>query len=400
MAAGAASASEGPLVVLGAGYAGVRLAREVSRRAQGGLPVVLVDRHPVHVLRTELYEVGKLARAQGAGRRLAIPIDRVLRSSGVEFRSSSVERLDLDAHRVHLGDGELTFRYLAICLGSTIAYYGVPGAPEHTHQVYRYTGALRLAAELKAKETASAGWPKGQRPEVVVVGGGSTGTEVAAEIATTDWRRVAGPGARAPHVTLVAGAVPFLAGLPDGLVQHARELLKEAGVDLSEGVNVTRVESDHLALQDGTNRGFHVAVWCAGVQAPPLVRAVPGAHGKAGRLKVNENLELPDRPGVFAVGDVAEFEDPRTHMLVPATAQAALAEASVAAANVVHRWRGEPMERFVYREKGMIVAVGTGKASGSVRRLTVWGSPAALLKRLTEREYSASAGLGRAPPGL
>jgi NADH dehydrogenase len=388
------------LVVLGAGYAGVRLAREVARRSKGQLPVVLVDRHPVHVIRTELYEIGAIAQEQGAPLRLAVPIDRVLRSSGVKFRTGRVEGIDLADRTVKLADGALRYRYLAICLGSAIAYYGVPGALENTHQVYRLTGALMLAQALKSVESASAGWPIGRRPQVLVVGGGSTGTEVAAEIATTDWAEVSGGSARPPHVTLIAGAVPFLAGLPEGLVRHARELLAKAEVELSEGINVTRVDPGRLSLHDGSSREFDVAVWCAGVQAPPVVRALEVPHGKAGRLKVRETLELPDHPEVFAVGDVAEFEDPKTRMLVPATAQAALAEASVAAANLVRRAAGEPLRPFVYREKGMIVAVGRRRASGSLRRVTVWGSPAALLKRLTEREYSAAVRLGRSPPGL
>jgi NADH dehydrogenase FAD-containing subunit len=124
------------------------------------------------------------------------------------------------------------------------------------------------------------------------------------------------------------------------------------------------------------------------------------AHGHGGRLKVTEHLEVVDRPGVFAVGDVAELVDPESHAVVPSTAQAALAEAPVAAANLVARWTGRPMTPFQYRERGVIVALGVGRAAGRLSRVTIWGSPARILKGLVEREYASATEHGRKPPGL
>jgi len=233
-----------------------------------------------------------------------------------------------------------------------------------------------------------------------VVGGGSTGTELAAEIATARWNRIAGEGAKRPEVQIVTGSVPFLAGLPAPLVLHARELLQKARVRLVEGLNVTRVEPHELLLQDGTKVPFDRMVWCAGVQAPEVVRQLPAPHGHGGRLTVNAHLELPGVPGVFAVGDSSEFQDPRTGMIVPATAQAALAEAPVAAANLVARAEGRPFREFTYRERGVFVSVGIGKASGRAAGLTLWGSPAALLKRSVEKGYAFSAEHGQSARGL
>jgi NADH dehydrogenase len=374
--------------VLGAGYAGLTLAREVARRSKGTLPVVLVDRNPVHVLRTELYEIGKLVAAQGDARPWTVPLAKVLDRKSVHYRPGTVVSIDLPGRTVHLEDGSVPFRYLAICLGSVAAYYGVPGAAENTFQVYRLSGAQRLAAAVRDAETASVSLPGERRPRYVIVGGGSTGTELAAELATTDWARVAAPGARPPDVVLLTGSLPFLAGLSSGLVAHARELLRRAGVVAIHGYNVVKVEPGRVSLEDGTVLACDLAVWCAGLEAPPLVRVLPVPHGRGGRLKVEPSLELPGYPGVFGVGDVIEFQDPTTGMLVPGTAQAALAEARTAAANLIARWQGAAPVSFSYREKGVVVALGLGKAAGAVGRVTVWGSPAALLKRAVQRDYS------------
>lgn len=389
MASPAPTPATGPIVVLGAGYAGLKVAQELHRRSKGGVPVVLVDRHPVHVLRTELYEIGRLAGDPAAARPFAIPLDQLLKRPSITLRTGTVSAIDLDARTVRIGDETLPAAGLAICLGSVPAYYGVHGAPEHTFSVYRLTSAIRLGQALRARTTA-----KGDPARVVVIGGGSTGTEIAAEIATVDWARVAGAGSTPPTVTLVTGTLPFLAGLPGPLIAHARALLARAGVAMIEGVNAARVEPHAVVLRDGRVLAFDVCVWAAGVQVPELVRDLPAGHGHSGRVLVAPTLELPEYPGVFAVGDVSELVDPTTGVIVPATAQAAIAEAPVAAANLLARRAGRALVPFRYRNRGVIVSVGTRAASATVRDLPLWGAPAKVLMRAVEREYPISARRG------
>ncbi len=389
-----------PLVVLGAGYAGLTVAREVARLGGRELPVVLVDRHPVHVLRTELYEVGRLAAPGADLGRWTVPLAEVFGDAAVTVREATVEGIDLAAREVRTSTGTVPFRFLAIALGSVAAYYGVPGAPEFTHQVYRLSGAVRLARAIREIEAASPALPGERAPRLVVVGGGSTGTELAAEIATTDWARLTGVAARTPEVVLVVGSLPFLAGFPPSLVEHARDLLRKAGVAVMSGTNVVRVEDRRVHLEDGTVLACDVVVWCAGLEAPPVVAGLPVPRSRAGRLRVEPTLELPGQPGVFALGDSAEVRDPTSGLLAPATAQAALAEARVVAGNVIARARDGPLRTFTYREKGVAVALGLGQGAASVRHLTIWGRPAALLKRAVEREYARATARGEAPSVL
>jgi NADH:ubiquinone reductase (H+-translocating) len=388
-----------PAVVLGAGYAGLTVVQELHRRSKGKIPVVLVDRNPVHVLRTELYEVGKLASTGDNTDPWVVPLAEVLDRTSITFRQGSVESIDLSGGTVTLDTGEVRFRALAIGLGSVAAYYGVPGAAEHTHQVYRLSGAKRLAAAIREVETASVSLPGERHPRIVIVGGGSTGTELAAEIATTDWRQIADPHARPPDVFLLTGSLPFLAGFPSGVVERARRTLALRGVVLVHGLNVTGVDPGRVTLEDGSVLACDAAVWCAGLEAPPIVRQLPVPHGKGGRIEVEQTLEIPGHAGAFAAGDVAELKDPRTGTLVPATAQAALGEARTVARNIVARWTGRPLVPFKYRERGVVVALGLGQAAGAVRRVPIWGSPAALLKRIVQRDYALAVERG-ASPGL
>ncbi len=399
MTDGAIAPAEGSAVILGAGYAGLTLAKEVHRRSRGKIPVLLVDRHPVHVLRTQLYEIDRIATAGADPSGWAIPLAKVFERSSVTLREGSVRSIDLDPRTVALDTGELTYRSLAICLGNVPAYYGVPGAEEHTDTVYRLSGAQRLAAKLRAIAADSARLPGERRPRIVVVGGGSTGTELAAEIASADWRAQAGPAARDLEVVLLTGSLPFLAGLPPSLIDHAREELRRLGVAIVYGLNVARVDADRLTLEDGTTLTFAAAVWCAGLQAPALVRDLPVPHGHGGRIAVTPELEIPDRPGCWAIGDVAELRDPATGLLVPGTAQAAMAQARTAAENLVARWTGRPLRPFRYRERGTIVALGARRGAGAIGRWSLWGRPAALVKRFVQREYQETIAHD-APPRL
>src|SRR5208282_1098573 len=388
--------STAPLVILGAGYAGLTLAEEVHRRSKGTIPIVLVDRHPIHVLRTELYEVGQVAAAEGDVARWTVPLARVFDRTSVTVRQGNVESIDLTRRVVRVDASDLPYGSLAICLGNVAAYYGVSGAADHTYNVYRLSGAQRLGRTLVEVERASSSLQGERRPRILVVGGGSTGTEVAAEIATTDWGKLTGTSVRPPDVFLLTGALPFLAGFPPRLIAHARRTLHEIGVTIVPGLNVVNVEAGRVHLEDGSILACDAAVWCAGVEAPPLVRDLPVPHGKGGRVATEPTLEVPGHPGVFAVGDVAEFRDPATGMLVPGTAQAALAEARTAARNLVARSTGSSLETFRYREKGVIVALGVGHGAGTLSRVTVWGSPARLLKQVVEREYHRAAKRGEA----
>ena len=394
MSASGPAAPIAPLVIVGAGYAGLTVAEEVHRRSKGSIPIILVDRHPIHVLRTELYEVGQIAAAKGDVARWTVPLGRVFDRTSVTVRQGSVESIDLARRVVRVDASDLPFGSLAICLGNVAAYYGVPGAAEHTYNVYRLSGAQRLGRALVDVERASLALPGERRPRILVVGGGSTGTEVAAEIATTDWGKLTGSTVRPPDVFLLTGALPFLAGFPPRLIAHARRTLHEIGVTIVPGLNVVNVEAGRLHLEDGSVFACDAAVWCAGVEAPSLVRELPVPHGKGGRVTTEPTLEVPGHPGVFAVGDVVEFRDPATGMLVPGTAQAALAEARTAARNLVARATGGSLETFQYREKGVIVALGVGQGAGTVSRVSVWGSPARLLKQVVERQYHRAAERG------
>jgi NADH:ubiquinone reductase (H+-translocating) len=375
-------------IILGAGYAGLSAAKTIHRHAGDRIQIMLVDRSPDHVLRTELYQVDEIAKAGPDHRRWALPMAEVLENRIARFVQGTVTGIDLSSKTVRLETETLPFDHLVICLGSVPSYFGIAGAKEFAQEVYSLGGAERLAARLREIERSAAATPGTPRPRVVVVGGGSTGTEVAAEIATADWKDIADPHSPPPQVTLLTGPLPLLQGFPGPIIRHSRELLEKSGVEIRENTPVARVDPDRLTLKDGSTVAFELCVWCAGVEAPPVVAQLPVEHGHGKRLTVTPHLELPEHPGVFAVGDVIEYANPGSGVLVPSTAQAALAAAPVAGYNVVARQLGKRLKRFSYHEKGVIISLGLGKGAGRAGPVSLWGRPAYVLKSLVEAEYS------------
>ena len=375
-------------VILGAGYAGLSVAKTIHRHAGHRIHVVLVDRAPEHVLRTELYQVDEMALPGHDRRKWALPIADVLDGKIARFVQGNVTGIDLSSRSVRLENGTVPFDSLVICLGSEPSYFGIPGAKELGQEVYSLAGAERLAARIVRAEREAAKVLGSPGPHVVVVGGGSTGTEVAAEVATADWKTIVHPAAPTPHVTLLTGPTPLLQGFPEPIIRHSHDLLVKSGVEIREDTPVARVDPGRLTLKDGSTVGFDLCVWCAGVEAPPVVAQLPVEHGHGKRLKVAPTLELPDHPGVFAVGDVIEYANPGSGVLVPGTAQAALAGARVAGYNVAARTLGKRLKRFSYHEKGVIISLGIGKGVGRAGPVSLWGRPAYVLKSLVEAEYS------------
>lgn len=381
-------------MILGAGYAGVTLAQRVWQRTKGRWTILLVDQSPFHVLRTELYEIGEMASFLGASH-WSLPLEEVFDHTNVRFQQGKVLSIDLVHRRVELDTVGIKFGTLAICLGNQPAFYGVEGAREHAHQVYGLEGARRLAGAIRESELASVHLPGERHPRFVVIGGGATGAELAGDLATTDWPSATSPGARSPEIVLITGALPFLTGLPPSVQRHAREQLQAAGVRLLEGVNATRVEPKRVHLEDGSRLTADLVVWAAGVEAPTIVRALPVAHGRGGRIAVRPTLEVPGFPGVFAVGDVAEIVDPYTQMPIPQTAQAAIAEAREAADNLVALRANAGLRPFIYHEKASILAMGPQRGAATLRGVTLWGRPVSWLKRSVEREYVHSLRRGK-----
>ncbi|MEW2510382.1 FAD-dependent oxidoreductase [Streptomyces sp. NPDC046870] len=273
------------IVVLGAGYTGAITAGRLARRLRPeDVSITLVNAEPDFVERVRLHQ---LATGQDLRPR---PFSEMFAGTGVRLRLARVTGVDVDRRTVAVTDadgaGELEYDTLVYALGSGWDDQGVPGAAEHAHEITGRAGALRLRERL-------AGLTAGQ--PVVVVGGGLTGLEAAAEIAE------ARPDL---DVALVARG-----GLGDWLSAkgraHVRKVFAGLGVTVREHTDVTAVAADHVTTADGATVPAAVTVWTTGFAVHPIARATGLEVTGTGQIVVDRSMRSVSHPDVYAVGDAA-----------------------------------------------------------------------------------------------
>ncbi|MFF4490378.1 NAD(P)/FAD-dependent oxidoreductase [Streptomyces sp. NPDC001544] len=276
------------IVVLGAGYAGAIAAGRLARRLhREDVAITLVNAGPDFVERVRMHQ---LAAGQDLAPR---PLGEMFAGTGVELKLAKVTGVDVDRRTVSVvgvedaGEREeLSYDTLVYALGSGWNDQGVPGTAEYAHEITGRPGALRLRARLALLE---AGAP------VVVVGGGLTGLEFAAEIAESR-----------PDLDVALAA---RGGLGDWLSpkgrRHVRKVFDKLGITVHEHTAVTGVEADRVATADGSSIPAAVTVWTTGFAVHPIAQATTLEVTDTGRIVVDATMRSVSHPDVYAIGDAA-----------------------------------------------------------------------------------------------
>ena len=322
---------------------------------------------------------------------VVVPLRRML--SGVEVEVGYVERIDLDRRTVELRRRlrdeivRIPFDALVIALGSVTDFSAVPGMDEHALGVrtlgdafYLRNRALDMLEESRLETDA-------ERRRVlltfVVVGGGSTGVEVAAEL--HDLLRVAAQSLPdidpAPRVILVHSGSYLLPSLGERLGRYTTRKLAETGVELVLGHRLTRVAADSVELDDGRTIATATTVSTVGNAPHPVVGKLDVPKDRRGWVTPDATFAVPGLDRVWALGDCASIVDPATGRPMPATAQHAVREGPHAARNVLAVLDGREPTPFHYDQLGMLVSLGRFKGVGEVFGIKVAGFLAWVLWR-------------------
>jgi NADH:ubiquinone reductase (H+-translocating) len=277
------------VVIIGAGYAGLPAARRLARQVRPKeVTVTLISAFTHFVERPRLHQ---LAVGQDIDQ---VPLSRYLRGSGIQLIPASVTGIELGAHQVGTTDSLgmqrlIGYDTLVYALGSNIDVASVPGVAEHCATLVGATSALdlrgRLTGLVKNNDAA----------EVIVCGGGLTGIETVAEIAT------AFPDVR---TRLVSASTPG-GWLSDKARRYLDDSLAALGVAVVDHARVEHVEATHLVFADGQHVPFDLCVWAGGFSVPTLARTAGLAVNADDRAVVDETLRSVTDPDVYVIGDAA-----------------------------------------------------------------------------------------------
>jgi NADH dehydrogenase len=390
----ASTAGSGPIVVAGAGYAGLHVALRLTAmlRDDPVVELILVDRHDYHQVITELPRVAGGTRAADAVR---IPLQDML-ATRVRFVQTEINGFDLASRRLLTGAGPIGWSRLVLALGSRPNDFAIPGLAERALSVYSASDAERVWEAVNEALAAAAAEtdPARQRrlATVVVGGGGATGVELAGELAEilpeVATRHALAPGR--PAVWLVEAGPAILAGSSPQLIGKATKILSDLHVQVRTNAAIAAATEEGFRLTDGQLVAGGVFVWAGGVKAPELVAHSELPIGHNGRVKVDRYLHVLDRPDIYVAGDLASVTDPRTGHVLPPLAQVALEEGETVARNLDAELEDRSLEAFTFHDKGFVVSVGTRRGVADIAGITSGGRLAHLLKDAIEWEYRQS----------
>jgi NADH:ubiquinone reductase (H+-translocating) len=349
------------VVVVGAGFGGLSVARHLGN--QPDIDVLVVDRANYHLFQPLLYQV---ATAGLEPADIAHPARGILRRHrNVRFRSGEVTGVDWDTRRLLVkGSAPIPFDSLVLAAGARTATFGVPGVDEHAFGLKRLQDAVGLRSHLLRQfEQADADPTQVDLGalNVVVVGGGPTGVEMAGAftelfhvVFARDFPRL--PIHRA-RVVLVEMADELLTPFVRPLRNAARRDLYHKGVELELGRSVAEVDAKGVRLDDGRLIPARTVLWAAGVQAEPLGAALGLATTRGGRVVVGHDLAVPDHERVWAIGDLAASPDEEGEIL-PQLAPVAIQGGAYVAERILARDTGEQPRPFHYVDRGTMATIG------------------------------------------
>jgi NADH dehydrogenase len=354
------------VVIVGAGFGGLYAAKALR-----GAPVhvTIVDRRNHHLFQPLLYQVATAALNPAD---IASPIRSVFRGwPNVSVILAEAVAVDPDAKTLTLADGELAYDYLVLAAGATHSYFGhddwAPLAPglKNIEDALDIRRRVLLAYEMAEREPDRA--RRREWMTFVIVGGGPTGVEMAGALAeisrqalSREFHHIDPTHAR---IILIEGETRVLPPYPEDLSARARVQLERLGVDVWTGARVTGVDAAGVDL--GAERILaRTVVWAAGVSASPLPKGLGLPLDRAGRVRVNPDLTVPDRDDVFVIGDLAAVE--QAGRPVPGVAPAAIQMGRHVAGNIRRAITGQPRQPFRYRDKGSFATIGRGKAVGEL----------------------------------
>jgi NADH:quinone reductase (non-electrogenic) len=362
------------ILILGGGFGGLYTALQLEKTIahDPDVEVTMVNRDNFFLFTPMLHEVaaGDLDLAN-----IVNPFRKMLQR--VNFFNGDVESIDLNAKKVTVFHGnehhhhDLEYDHLVLGLGSVTNFFRLPGLEERALTMKSLGDAIylrnRMIANLEAADFECFPHQRQSLLTFVVAGGGFAGVETVASM--NDFLRSAIKFYPHLHedmlrVVLIHPGSVILPELGEKLGRYTQTKLAQRKVEILVNTRVDGVFDRGVKLTNGTMIESGTLVWTAGTSPHPILQTLP-CETEKGRIVVNEYMEVPGWPGVWALGDCAVVPDPKSGKPYPPTAQHALREGKVLGQNIIASIRGTQKKPFLFSILGLLASIGrrTGVAN-------------------------------------
>lgn len=353
------------IVIIGGGFAGLKLARELSSEA---FQVVLIDKNNYHQFQPLFYQVATAGLEPST---ISFPFRKIFQGSeNVHIRVTEVKNILPEKNQVETSIGTIDYHHLVIAIGADTNYFGNKNIMEHAYPMKSVSEALSLRNTiLQNYEDALSESDREKKKclmNVVVVGGGPTGVEVSGTLAEMkksilpkDYPEL---DFKMMQVYLLEGSPRVLNGMSEHASKKAFEYLEQLGVNVFLNARVQDYDGENVSLEGGKTIITKTLVWAAGVSGNKLTGLDPAVFGRADRIKVNRNNRVENYKNIYAIGDIAFMTEEKYPNGHPQVAQVAVQQGVLLAKNFKRMASKQELVDFSYKDLGSMATIGRNKA--------------------------------------
>lgn len=353
------------IVIVGGGFGGLKLAQEIIRF---DYQVVLIDRNNYHQFQPLFYQVATAGLEPSS---IAFPFRKIFQTEkSFHFRLAEVESINVDINQIETTIGKIDFDYLVIATGADTNFFGNQLLSEKAIPMKSVSEALALRNAIfqRLEDALTSSSPEELQlfMNIVVVGGGPTGVEVAGTLA--EMRNYILPkdypemDFSKMKIYLIEGSPRVLNAMSDISSTKAAGYLDKLGVEVIVNSVVESFDGRVVSLKNGQEIRTKTLVWAAGIIGNRIKGIPESSNAPGGRILVNEFNLVNGCESIYAIGDVASMVSaayPKGH---PQMAQAAIQQGKNLATNFKRLSQNLPMKPFVYKNLGAMATVGRNKA--------------------------------------
>ena len=354
------------IVIIGGGFAGLNLAKRLSKKTE--YQTILVDRNNYHFFPPLLYQVGT---AFIESSNISYPFRKMFHGSNIRFFMGELQRIDPVGKKVSTDNGTLDYDILVLAMGTETNFFGNQQVKKYALPMKTIDDALELRNHvlLQLEKSVRAGSQEDRirHSNIVIAGGGPTGVELAGMLAemgrniirkdypeTDVW-----PG----KIFLVDGLQTLLAPMSEKSQKEAISVLKKLGVEILLDRLVQDYDGEKVSLSDGMEIFSSTLIWASGVVARKVDGIPETSLGKGGRILVNGFNKVYNLQDVFAIGDqclqTSDAAFPAGH---PQLAQVAIQQGNLLGKNLNKQKDEQTWEAFKYNDKGSMAIISKFRA--------------------------------------
>ncbi len=352
------------VVVIGGGFAGVQLIKNLDQKL---FNVTLLDKINHHQFQPLFYQV---ATSQLEPSSISFPFRKIFQKfKNVQIRLAEVTSIAAQANTVHTSIGDFKYDYLVVAAGCKTNFFGNKSIEEHSYTLKSTSESIHLRNQILLNFEKIIYTPKEEQEplfNIVIVGGGPTGVELAGAFAEIKQhvlpKDYPGIDFSKLKIILVEGSPNVLNSMSDLAHSASRMYLEKMGVEIHTQLVVKNYDGKIAELSNGEKIPTANLIWAAGVTTNTFEGLDASVYGHANRMKVNRTSLITGYKNMYAIGDISYMETPKYPKGHPQLANVAINQAKNLATNLKALQCNKALKEFEYKDLGSMATVGKNKA--------------------------------------